>query len=607
MLSNISLELFKNSELLPLLCISFCALFILKIIFQLFHFKRHFYLVALTLVYAIFIFHDLGTHQLAASYFDPIENHTMITLEVDQPFNRIITITGEGHNNENNGQYQIYNSDIEIDASNDLSGPWYYIATLNDRTFFKYDSHQLKQIHNEKYIRLNFQNKNSILNEIWFLLDDEIISTHVVDSTMSLDEANKIVDEQAILNLDFDYQNETYFDEVYHVRNAYEILNNEKLYTATHPLFGTRLIALGMKLFGVSPFGFRFFGALFSVMLVPLMYSFLKEFFKKDAWPLFGATLFALDFMPFATGRIGTLEPFSVFFIVLMFKLYFKALKVDYTLNFKKHITLMAFTGIAMSIAIITKWTAVYGAFGMGIIYILVEGHYYLEGRKHVEDITEKTLNLILFSILFFVLLPIIVYIFSFYHLQIYAETPKTISEYINQVISYNIYSFEYHSGLTTTHPFSSKWYMWLFDIRPIWYYVKRAGDYVQSISCFNNPAITIPAILSAIYLAFHTFKQKDFKGLIILITYLSELVPWIFISRASFAYHYYPCLPFIILIFTYVLSLFAKHKVIKKQLKIYLAIVLTCFIIFMPAFSGFKTTKTYINLIEVLPTWKFE
>ena len=607
MLSNISLGLLKNSELLPLLCISFCALLMLKIFYKLFHFKRHFYLIALTLVYAIFIFHDLGVHQLAASYFDPIENHTMINLEIDQPFNRIITITGEGHNNENNGQYQIYNSDIEIDVSNDLEGPWYYLTTLNDRTFFKYDSHQLEQIHNEKYIRLNFQNKNSILNEIWFLLDDQVVATKVIDSSLPLSEANKIIDEQDTLDLDFDYQNETYFDEVYHVRNAYEILNDEKLYTATHPLFGTRLIAAGMKLFGVTPFGFRFFGALFTVMLIPLMYSFFKEFFKKDAWPLFGATLFALDFMPFTTGRIGTLEPFSVFFIVLMFKLYIKALKVDYTINFRKHITLMAFAGLAMSIAIITKWTAVYGAVGMGILYIIVEGRNYLEGRKRVPDITEKTVNLILFSILFFVVTPIIIYFISFYHLPIYAETPQTLGEFISQVIRYNLYSFEYHSGLTATHPFESKWYMWLFDIRPIWYYIKRTGETVQSISCFNNPAITIPALFSACYLAHHTYRQKDIQGLVILIAYLSELVPWFFISRASFAYHYYPCLPFIILIFTYTLSLIAKHKVLKKQLKIYLALVLACFIIFMPAFSGFKASKTYINMIEILPSWTFE
>lgn len=606
MLSKISLNIFQNSELLALLIASLCIIIALKLIYHLLHLKRNFYLISLTLIYGLFIFHDLGSTSLPVTYFDPVNQGAEIVLKVGQGFDDIITITGEGDNNANDGKYQIYNRGIEVYTSEDVNGPWDHLLTFEDKTFFKYNSHPI-EMNNDRFVKLFFTNQNSILNEIWFMNNGETVKSTIVYTNIDMNEAAKIIDEQNVLKSERDYQDATYFDEIYHVRNAYEINNHQKLYTATHPLFGTRLIGLGAKIFGTNMFGFRFFGALFTTLTIPLIYFLLKEFFKKDNWPLFGATLFALDFMPFVTGRIGTLEPFSVFFIILMFKCYFKALKTSYAINFKKHLFWLGITAFAMSIAIITKWTAIYGAVGMGIIYIIMEGRHYLEAQKIDPNINEKTVNLILFSIILFVLMPIAIYFLSFINLRIYPEVPTSISEYLKQVFDYNLYSLEYHAGLTAPHPYSSRWYQWLFDIRPIWYYINRQGEIVQTISCFNNPLISISGTLAIIYLIYHTYKHKDLIGLLILIAYFSELVPWIFITRASFAYHYYPCLPLLILALVYVLSLFSQKKNIAKQIKIYLAMVLLCFVIYLPVISGFKTHKAYVNAITILPTWHFQ
>ena len=32
-------------------------------------------------------------------------------------------------------------------------------------------------------------------------------------------------------------------------------------------------------------------------------------------------------------------------------------------------------------------------------------------------------------------------------------------------------YMYWYHSTLKATHPFESRWYTWLLDLRPVWYY----------------------------------------------------------------------------------------------------------------------------------------
>jgi hypothetical protein len=45
------------------------------------------------------------------------------------------------------------------------------------------------------------------------------------------------------------------FDEVYHGRTAFEFLNGMRIYENTHPPLGKTLISIGIRLFGMNPFG----------------------------------------------------------------------------------------------------------------------------------------------------------------------------------------------------------------------------------------------------------------------------------------------------------------------------------------------------------------
>ncbi|MFR4008834.1 MAG: hypothetical protein ACLT0Y_05860 [Christensenellales bacterium] len=59
-------------------------------------------------------------------------------------------------------------------------------------------------------------------------------------------------------------------------------------------------------------------------------------------------------------------------------------------------------------------------------------------------------------------------------------------------------YMFDYHSTLTTTHPFQSPWYQWPLMIRPIYYYAcSRCAD--AAPSRFGNPAVWWTGLLGVI------------------------------------------------------------------------------------------------------------
>ena len=59
--------------------------------------------------------------------------------------------------------------------------------------------------------------------------------------------------------------NSTYFDEIYHARTAYEHIHGIRPYENTHPPLGKILIGIRIRLFGMTPFGWRFIGTLLGV------------------------------------------------------------------------------------------------------------------------------------------------------------------------------------------------------------------------------------------------------------------------------------------------------------------------------------------------------
>ena len=611
-MADISLKILQNSELVTMIIVIAIIFGLLKLLTRYKVTKDNFFIIFLTIAYAFLTFYDLGTSKLATSTFDAIKNDQEIILKVDGAYNKIYAISGIGDNNSNHGTYQIYYHDIEIYTGDTLNGEYTYLTTLDEEEFYKYQIIDVGYI-DDPYIKLVFPSRNGVLSEFWLVNDEDVQNIEVISDSASDDLTNayKIIDEQDTIALDPSYMDETYFDEIYHARNAYEIASGQKMYTAVHPLLGTEIIALGTKIFGFNTFGFRFMGALFSVLLIPLIYLLSREFFKKK-WSYLVALLFAFDFMHYTTGRIATLEPFSIFFIVLMFYLMIKALKYDYTKDTKKSFKWLALSGIAMGLAISTKWTGIYGALGLAIIYFIFNIKYLLKAKKENRPVLKKTFYLFLWSVLFFIIIPLIIYTASFILVPMYADKWTNISEFIDQVIRYNTYMFEYHTGLESTHPYSSEWYQWLFDIRPIWYYVKRGNDYIQTISCFNDPIISIAGFIAMVCALYKIIKVRDTKLMTLVIMYLSLLLPWVFVTRTSFSYHYYPCIPFLIMTLVYVLydvyrNLKPEHlKIFKRCLYGFVIISGLLFILFLPIIGGFKTSYIYVKILRWLPSWYF-
>ena len=56
-------------------------------------------------------------------------------------------------------------------------------------------------------------------------------------------------------------------------------------------------------------------------------------------------------------------------------------------------------------------------------------------------------------------------------------------------------------------------------------------------------------------------FLAPDGRGIFILIGYLSQFLPWVFIGRTTFEYHYFPSTVFLVLAVSYVMDGMIRQK----------------------------------------------
>ncbi len=430
--------------------------------------------------------------------------------------------------------------------------------------------------------------------------------------------AATLFDEQELVPERESYKNSAYFDEIYHARTAYEHIEDIYPYEVSHPPLGKLIISLGIKIFGLAPFGWRFMGVLFGVLMLPFLYVFIKNLFGSTAVSVCGTLLFAFDFMHFVQTRIATIDTYAVFFIILMYLFmyrYVTAERDEFSLG-RKGILPLFLTGLSFGLGIACKWTAIYAGLGLALIWLIfriMRGRQLTligRGRLHLKELSLD----ILLCLLSFVLIPAAIYYLSYYPYGIAKGMDGGLpmlfdADYAKIVLDNQRFMFTYHAGVDATHPYSSSWYQWLVDGRPILYYLRSLPDnYKSAFGAFLNPLVCWGGLLAMAAMAWRSLRHKDSKAMFILIGYLSQLVPWMFISRITFAYHYFPCLIFLILAICHVFnSIRLRDR--RWKIKVYTAtaLCLLLFIAFYPVLTGLPTPRAYTDLLVWIPgAWPF-
>ncbi|MFA6184169.1 MAG: phospholipid carrier-dependent glycosyltransferase [Parcubacteria group bacterium] len=401
----------------------------------------------------------------------------------------------------------------------------------------------------------------------------------------------------------FGYPREVVFDEVFFGKFIASYYNGEYFFDI-HPPLGKLIIAGFGKLFDLqlhdnfSIVGnsylnnnylfLRFLPSLAGTFLPIILFLLAIEI----GFSLWGATILGL-FLIFENAlltqsRFILLDSFLLFFG-------FGSLLLYFIYRRKKNWKYLLGAGILGAGAFSIKWT------GLTFIFLIIVNEIFSKNGL----LKLKVLKIMIF--LFFI--PILFYfIFFVVHFSILSKT-GTGDDYMTKkfqhslegnkwsakeipdinvfekFIELNTEMYRANARLTQRHEYESRWYVWPLMIKPVSYWERDDRHIYFSGNLLLWWAGTA-AVLWGLIKQLTNFFKKDRQLNFLLAGFFVSWLPFIFISRTMFLYHYLVSLIFSIVILVYFLDKSEKMKKIGITL---VTIVFIIFLILSPFSYGFR------------------
>ncbi|MGA7804882.1 phospholipid carrier-dependent glycosyltransferase [Bradyrhizobium sp.] len=341
------------------------------------------------------------------------------------------------------------------------------------------------------------------------------------------------------------------FDEVHYVPAARQMLQptmSQPMLNPMHPPLAKQLIALSIHVFGDTPFGWRYPGAVFGALSVVAVYLCGLVLFGARAPALAAALIAFLNQMLFVMSRTAMLDiyalTFGLFGIAAFMKGYGEA---------RPH-RWFALAGLAFGLAAACKWSGLFPLAVVIVIFAAVRlmrrwGTTFADADEldwYRPDLWPEFKGR--HFIACFVLIPLVAYLSSF--VALYGLSPGALIEAQWRIFTDN----------TTTaipgHTYMSSWPSWPFLVRPVWFLFDKVGnDRIEAVVFLGNPLVLWPALL-AVAVALRdwiTTRRRD--AFLILAFYLGPYLAWALLPRTlGFIYYYLPSATFSSLALVYAL-----------------------------------------------------
>jgi hypothetical protein len=115
---------------------------------------------------------------------------------------------------------------------------------------------------------------------------------------------------------------------------------------------------------------------------------------------------------------------------------------------------------------------------------------------------------------------------------------------------------YQYHDNLRAEHAASSPWWAWPLDLKPVWFFQERySGPTTSLIYDTGNLVIFWLGIPAMAFTAWAAWRRHSVALALVVIMWAAMWLPWARIDRATFQYHVYASLPFLILALSYFLA----------------------------------------------------
>jgi dolichyl-phosphate-mannose-protein mannosyltransferase len=330
--------------------------------------------------------------------------------------------------------------------------------------------------------------------------------------------------------------------------------------------------------------------------------------------------------------RIGTVDTYVVFFSLvsqLFFLIYFMNVVKD---SFKNATVWPLFLAVVFfALGISTKWFTLYGAAGLIVLLVAVRFKDVSKLKKSLSDKYLAFFEHPAMLLLAFIGLAVVIYFATYIPDMLAGDSFPTIIKLQGAM-------FSFHSG-SVVDPSSAPWWSWPFMFRldgvnvPRWFDVSYGlpNNMISTISVFGNPLVwwlgfALMLVLTA--QAIHgrqliaTLRSKisnsslhkqisiraqgwDIPAIYITVVFFFTWLPYIFIGRATYIYHFYLSVPLLCLAITYFIN---KYWHLREGKIVAIAIfagTVVLFALFYPVISGSPVTSSFIHTyLKWFPSW---
>ncbi|HEV3227510.1 MAG TPA: phospholipid carrier-dependent glycosyltransferase [Acidimicrobiales bacterium] len=410
------------------------------------------------------------------------------------------------------------------------------------------------------------------------------------------------------------------FDEIYYAPDAAEMLRRgvEKG-GVVHPPAGKWLIAIGIRLFGFTPFGWRFAALVCGCIIVLLTYIAARQFVSGRLVPAVAAGAVALDGVSFTTGRTAHLDVFLALFTTLAITLTLVALR-DPT-NQKRVRWCMVGSGVALGLGLAVKWSAGFLLLGVLLAFLWMRGR---------EAATPGHGKRIFATVLTLTVLPVGVYLAAYtpwivnfdktYIHIVRCRNNNECSESLTERIRLflrdqdRIRQFQ-QSSLQEGNSNADLSWKWINQMHPSTLFRKtctpqlnqapndladqscagaKPGDIVEIVTV-ANPIVWFAGMGAGLILAWRAVFRRDRLAFFLLAFGLYQWLPWAINPRHSYTFYIAPLIPAIAL---WIAAVLAK-KPFKWLLPAFAVLTVVAFAFYYPIWAGKPMSPDQIRARE--------
>jgi len=377
------------------------------------------------------------------------------------------------------------------------------------------------------------------------------------------------------------------FDEVYYVDGARDYLRygvevaGSKPEFVVHPPIGKWCIALGIKIFGDSEFGWRIAAAVAGTLIILIAARLAHELFYSPFLTAITAALMAFDGLLLVHSRTALLDLFLTLFILTAAYFWFRR---QYW-----------YSGIFFGLALATKWSALYFI----ALFALVTLFRLLKATPVKESLREVGIRILQFGFL-----PLGIYLTSWagWFFSDRGWNRDYASNPLASLFYYHKQMLDFHTSLVEKHSYQANPWGWLIMKRPTsFFYESPQGcgstSCSQEVLALGTPVLWWSATIALLFLiglwAWQFYQRSiDKKLTFILLGVIAGYLPWFFFQkRTTFSFYAIVFEPFLVLAIVYCAKLFIDKSKNPANAQViilgFVAVVFLNFVFFLPIYLG--------------------